>query len=392
MIKVLHVITGLERGGAEMMLHKLLGRLPRDLVSNEVVSLTGEGSVAAWIRELGVPVYALGARRGVPDPRAVTRLIRRLRTSRPQIVQTWMYHADLIGGLAAKLAGPIPVVWNIRQSKLDPVHSKRLTIWTAKICARLSHRIPTRIVCCSEAAARIHREMGYAGDKLVIIPNGFDVEGFKPDSGARISVQAELGIGQNHPVIGLVARFDPQKDHRTFVDAASILGARLPLARFVLCGDGVTWENQELARWIDDAGIRDRVYLLGRRDDIARLLNAFDVATLSSAYGEGFPNVVGEAMACGVPCVVTDVGDSAWIVGDTGRVVPIRDPKALADSWLALVEAGHQARQALGARARARIVEQFDLDAIAGRYAKLYCELAQDITDVDARVDRRTWP
>jgi len=372
-----------------MMLHKLLGYLPRDLVSNEVVSLTGEGSVAAWIRELGVPVYALGARRGMPDPRAVTRLMRRMKASRPQVVQTWMYHADLIGGLAAKLAGDIPVAWNIRQSNLDPVHSKRLTIWTAKICARLSRRIPARIVCCSDAAARIHREMGYAADKMVVIPNGFDMESFRPDAGARVSVRTELGIGQNDPVIGLVARFDPQKDHRTFVDAASILGARLLSARFVLCGDGVTWDNQELVRWIDDAGIRDRICLLGRRDDIARLLNGFDVATLSSAYGEGFPNVVGEAMACGVPCVVTDVGDSAWIVGDTGRVVPIRDAKALADSWLALVEAGHQARQALGARARARIVEHFDLEAIAGRYAKLYCELAQGAADVDARVDRR---
>ena len=227
---------------------------------------------------------------------------------------------------------------------------------------------------------------------MVVIPNGFDLEGFKPDSSARVSVRTELGIGPNHPVIGLVARFDPQKDHRSFIDAASILAARLPSAWFVLCGDDVTWDNQELARWIDDAGIRDRVYLLGRRDDIARLLNAFDVASLSSAYGEGFPNVVGEAMACGVPCVVTDVGDSAWIVGDTGRVVPIRDPKALADSWLALVEAGQQARQMLGARARARIIEQFDLEVIAGRYAKLYCELAQDITDVDARADRHTWP
>ncbi len=379
MTKIMHVITGLERGGAEMMLYKLLRRLPRDLISNEVVSLTGEGSLAAWIRELGVPVYALGARRGVPDPRAVARLIRRLRTSRPQVVQTWMYHADLIGGLAAKLAGSIPVAWNIRQSNLDPVHSKRLTIWTAKICARLSRWIPARIICCSDAAVRIHREMGYAGDKMVVIPNGFDLEAFKPDGGARASVRTDLGIGENHPVIGLVARFDPQKDHRTFVDAASILGARLPLARFVLCGDDVTWRNQKLARWIDDAGIRDRVYLLGRRDDIARLLNGFDVATLSSAYGEGFPNVVGEAMACGVPCVVTDVGDSAWIVGDTGRVVPIRDPKALADSWLALVEAGHQVRQALGARARDRIVEQFDLEAIAGRYARLYCDLAQEV-------------
>lgn len=373
----MHVITGLETGGAEMMLYKLLRHLPRDVVSCEVVSLTTDGSLAAKIRELGIPVYALGASRGVPDLRAVTRLIHRLRASRPQVVQTWMYHADLVGGLAAKLARSIPVAWNIRQSNLDPAHNKRLTLWTAKICARLSRPIPARIVCCSDAAARIHREMGYAGDKMVLIPNGFDVEGFRPDSDARVSARTELGIGENHPVIGLVARFDPQKDHRTFINAASILRAWFPSARFVLCGDGVTWGNQELARWVDEAGIRDCVYLLGRRDDIPRLLNAFDLATLSSV-GEGFPNVVGEAMACGVPCVVTDVGDSAWIVGDTGRVVPIRDPQALAGAWFTLVGTGHSACQALGARARDRVVQQFDLGKVAGRYASLYQELAEE--------------
>jgi glycosyltransferase involved in cell wall biosynthesis len=375
----MHVITGLERGGAEMMLYKLLRCLPRDLISSEVVSLTTEGSLTERIRELDIAVHALGARRGVPDLRAVTRLIRRLRLSRPQLVQTWMYHADLVGGVATRLAASIPIAWNVRQSNLDLDYSKRLTVWTAKFCARLSHSIPTRIVCCSDTAARIHKDMGYAESKIAVIPNGFDVEKFRPDSAARSSVRTELHIGENDPIIGLVARFDPQKDHRTFIEAAAILARRLPLARFVLCGDGVTWENPELARWIDDAGVRDRVDLLGSRDDIPRVLNAFDVETLSSAYGEGFPNVVGEAMACGVPCVVTDVGDSAWIVGDTGHVVPIRNPQALADAWFALAEAGHPARQTLGARARARIVEQFDLIKVAGRYASLYRELAGDL-------------
>lgn len=360
-----------------MMLYKLLRRLPEHDIAAEVASLTTEGRLAAPIRELGVPVYALGARRGVPDPRMVVQLARRLRVDRPQVVQTWMYHADLIGGLAAKLVGSIPIAWNIRQSDLDPTHSKRLTIWTAKTCAWLSHAIPERIVCCSDAAARVHREMGYAEKKLIVIPNGFEVDHFRPDRSARITVRSELGIEQRHPIVGMVARFDPQKDHWSFVDAASLLAARLPAARFVLCGDGVTWANEKLVRWIDERGIRERVHLLGRREDVARLMNAFDVATLSSAYGEGFPNVVGEAMACGVPCVVTDVGDAAWIVGDTGRVVPIRDPLALADAWFELVEAGDSTRQALGARARARVVEHFDLETIAGRYASLYVELAQ---------------
>jgi glycosyltransferase involved in cell wall biosynthesis len=377
LIKVLHVITGLETGGAEMMLVKLLERVSQDLVSWEVVSLTNAGDLGSRIRELRIPVFALGIRRGLPDPRAITRLVHRLQISRPQVVQTWMYHADLIGGLASKLVGSLPIAWNIRQSDLDPIHSKRLTIWTAKICARLSSWIPTRIVCCSNSAARVHRELGYAAHKMVVLPNGFDVARFKPDNDKRAATRSELGIDKDSPVIGLVARFDPQKDHRTFAEAAAILTARVPAARFVLCGGGVTWQNETLVRWIDERGIRERVHLLGRREDISSLTNAFDIATLSSAYGEGFPNVVGEAMACGVPCVVTDVGDAAWIVGDTGRVVPVRDPRALADAWFEMIEVGDGARQELGARARTRIVEHFDMETIAERYVSLYVELAQ---------------
>jgi glycosyltransferase involved in cell wall biosynthesis len=371
-VKIAHVITGLNTGGAETMLYKLLSGMDRGTFEARVVSLTDVGPVGEKIRALGVPVRALGMRRGVPDPRGVWQLTRWLKEDKPNLVQTWMYHADLVGGLAARLAGNIPVVWGVRHSNLDPGGNKRTTIWTAKACARLSHRLPIRIVCCSETSRAVHTELGYAHKKMVVIPNGFDLTAFKPDPAARESVRQELGISKDALLIGLVGRFDPQKDHRNFVAAAARLSAAYPEVHFPLCGDGATWDNAELAGWIEAAGIRQRFHLLGRREDMPRLTAALDIASSSSSYGEGFPNIIGEAMACGVPCVVTDVGDSAFIVGDTGLVVPPRDPDALATAWRKLIELGPEGRRRLGAVARRRVEERFSLPTVVSQYQKLY--------------------
>lgn len=368
------VTTGLRTGGAETMLLKLLGAA-RSRVEAEVVSLTTEGAVGPRIAALGVPVRALAMRGGLDAPGAVVRLARELRRSRPDVVQTWMYHADLIGGLAARRAG-VPAVWGLRQSNLDPVHSPRRTIWTARACARLSHRVPARIACCSEASRRVHAALGYDEARMVVIPNGFDAEAFRPDASARASVRRELGLLGDAPLVGLVGRFDPQKDHGTFLRAAGLLRARWPEARFVLCGDGVTADNAALAAGAREAGVLGSCHFLGPRGDMPRLQAAFDVAALSSAYGEGFPNVVGEAMACGVPCVVTDIGDSAEIVGPTGRVVPPRDPRALAEAMDEVLSLGPEKRRELGALARQRVVQRYTLAEVARRYEALWEEVA----------------
>lgn len=373
-IKVLHLITGLNTGGAEMMLYKLLSLIDRMAFQVEVVSLTDTGPVGKKIEELGLPVQALGMRRGVPDPRGLLRLVRRLRQAPPDCIQTWMYHADLIGGLAAKLAGDTPIVWGIRRGNLDPQGTKRSTLWTARICARLSRRLPVRIVSCSEASRHVHEELGYDTGRMVVIPNGFDLTMFKPDPSTRPSVRRELGISPNALLIGLVGRFHPLKDHHNFISAAAQLYTDLPSIYFMLCGDGVTWENRELAGRIKASGIQSRCLLLGRREDIPRLTASLDIAS-SSSLSEGFPNVIGEAMACGVPCVVTDVGDSALIVGNTGRVVPPRNPAALAGAWRELIELGPEDRKQLGCKARQRVAEYFNLSFIVKQYEELYREV-----------------
>ena len=378
-ISVLHLITSLGPGGAETMLAKLLSRMDRKRFTARVISLIDDGptSVTKTITNVGIPIRYLGMREGRPSLVALLKLVRWLRDDPPDVIQTWMYHSDLIGGIAAKLAGGIPVLWGIRQSDLDPEASSRLTVLTMKTCAWLSHRMPKRILCCSEVARKIHVEIGYAADKMIVIPNGFDPEAFKPDPVARASVRIELDIPDATPLIGLVARYDAQKDHVTFFKAAKLLVKERPDVHFVLCGSyGVTSENAELMKLIDEAGIRAQVRLLGRRLDISRLTAAFDIATLSSAFGEGFPNIVGEAMSCGVPCVVTDVGDSARIVGETGLVVSSRDPVALAAAWLKILDLSRESRIELGKAARRRVTERYNLPSVVSRYEHLFEELA----------------
>ncbi|MBI5155471.1 glycosyltransferase [Candidatus Poribacteria bacterium] len=359
-----------------MMLCRLLSRTDRRRFRPAVVSLIPPGPVGGKIRALGVPVASLGMRRGLPSVGAVFRLAGSIRAFRPHVIQTWMYHADLIGGVAAKLAGSPPVVWGIHNSTLDRRTSSPMTIRIARLNARLSRWLPARIVSCSRASMALHARLGYDSSRIQVIPNGFDVSLFAPDPGAGATLRAQLGIPAGSPVIGIIARFDPQKDHRNFFRAAKRLLKRLPGVHFAAIGDGVEPANRLLADWVGAAGAAANTRLLGRRDDVHSLMAGMDIVTSSSAYGEAFPLVIGEAMACGVPCVVTDVGDSAMLAGETGLAVPPRDPAALARAWEALLSLTQEERTTLGLRARARVESEFELGRIAGRYDELYRELA----------------
>lgn len=373
MTLITHIITGLNTGGAETMLYKLLSNIDRTKFEPMVLSLTDIGSIGKKIEKLGISVKALGMKRGVPDPRFVFRLAAILKKEKPDLVQTWMYHADLIGGLAAKLVRNIPVVWNIRHSNLDPEGNKKTTILTAKACAKLSKTIPKKIICCSEASFKVHSELGYKEEKMIVIPNGFDLDAFKPDAEARYSVRRALRIPEDAVIIGMVARFDPQKDHKNLINAAGVLCRSNKNIHFILCGNGITNNNKQLANWIQEHNLQVNFHLLGRRADVARITAAFDIA--SSSYGEGFPNVVGEAMSCEVPCVVTNVGDSAYIVGNTGIVVPPKNPLAMAKAWEKLIKLPAEERKILGKLARKRIEDNFEINSVVNRYMELYNQL-----------------
>lgn len=372
-IRLTHIIAGLERGGAQASLYKLLSHSDRSRFDCEVISLTDCGPYGVRIRNLGVPVRELGMRPGVPNPAGLLRLARWLRHSPPDLIQTWMYHADLIGGLAAKLVGCHRVVWGVHYGSLDPSINWH-TRWTAATCARLSAWLPRRIVCASEATRRWHLRFGYAERKLAMIPNGIDVDEFHPDAEARLSVRRELGISTSTPLVGLIARFDPQKDHRSFIRAAARVHASRPDVHFLLCGIGIHYENEKLAGWIEEAGLRGCIHLLGEREDMPRITAALDVAALSST-SEAAPHVIGEAMACAVPCACTDVGDLTMMIGETGIIVPPGNPQALADGLTSLLAMDHEQRARLGLAARTRIRERYLLSDIAWRYESLYQQL-----------------
>jgi glycosyltransferase involved in cell wall biosynthesis len=375
-MKVVHIISGLEGGGAEMMLFKLLQVWDRRRDDVEVISLTDRGVIGEKIERIGVRVSTLNMPRGRPSLGGIVRLTGRLRRLPPAIVHCWMYHGNLIGGLSARFAGQRAVIWGIRSSNLDEIGNRRSTRWTVKAGAILSSSLPQKIVSCSEVALKIHADLGYDAGRMTVIPNGFDTSRFKPDEVARSEVRAELNLRNDVLLIGFVARFDPQKDHRGFIDAARHLIASGIDAHFMLCGTGIDQCNTTLVQWIAEAGLLERFHLLGRRDDIPRLTAALDLAACSSSFGEAFPNILGEAMACGIPCVATDVGDSAYIIGDTGFVVPPSAPELLAKAWSRMLTIDASTRRELGEAARRRVAEKFELGAIATRFAQLYCEMS----------------
>ena len=374
-MRVLHIITGLNVGGAEMMLYKLLSTSDKSQFTPAVISLTDIGAIGKRIKKLGIPVHELRMKRGIPSPVALLKLIRLLKESEADVIQSWMYHADLMAGIAAKFAGGIPVVWGIRHSDLSLSKNKRSTIFTATMCAKLSRRLPAKILCCSYASQQVHVELGYCKEKMVVVPNGFDVERFKSLPGAKSQLKKSLSIDSSALLIGLVGRFDPQKDHLNFINAAGIISKRNNNVHFVLCGADIDVQNKKLMAWISKAGVNGRTHLLGLRDDISKLMAGFDVYSSSSSFGEGFPNVIGEAMSCAIPCVVTDVGDSALIVGDAGLVIPPHNSSALAAGLQEMIDIGMEQRQLIGLKAKDRIIEKFSLPKVVLQYENLYLSL-----------------
>lgn len=357
------------------MLCNLLLRTDRNRFEPSVVALIDNLTVAGPILQAGIPIKTMGMKPGIPDPRGLIRLARHLHRCRPAIVQTWMDHSNLIGGLAARLACRARVLWGVHHSNHD--HSKPSTIRTVGLCAKLSRRLPAQVVCCSRHSRMLYAKRGFAEEKLTVIPNGFDTQLFRPDPQARQLLRQELGLGSETPLIGLVARYDPVKDHASFLDAAAHLGRRRSEVHFLLCGNKVDTANTALTSQIESLGLANRCHLLGPRRDVAIVQAALDIA-VSSSISEAFPLTLGEAMSCGVPCVATDVGDSAFIIGETGRIVPPRDPAALADAWNELLAMQPQQRERLGTGARDRVCRLFDLTAVTRQYEALYERLANE--------------
>lgn len=357
------------------MLLKLLQEIDKGDFEVSVVSLSGRGAMADRFEAVGIPVFVCDMKPGRFSIPGIFRLIKYIYKIRPDIVQSWLYHADLLGGGVARILGFRHIVWNIRNNNLDKDKNKAGTLFVARIAANLSNWIPQKIICNSINSAHIHQKYGFRGDIFAIIPNGFDLEHFRPNSLARESVRTELKLPASCQLVGLVARFDSQKNHKGFFDAARMLVHRVPEVYFMLVGTGINWENKDLVAFIGSQELTDSVRLLGQRDDIPRLTAALDVA-VSASWGEGFPNTIGEAMACEVPCVVTDVGDCAEIVGETGWVAAPGDAAALSHGMYAALTLPGPERARIGSMARARIADRYAIATVVDQYESLYRSLS----------------
>jgi glycosyltransferase involved in cell wall biosynthesis len=358
-MKILHIITSLRHGGAQLWMRRLIRELPHEA---EIITLLSPAPMADDFTRLGVPVRVVNLR----SPQALVRLGRLVRSSKADLVQTWMHHADLFGGVMARLVTKAPVVWNVRATKMDAAGIPRATRAVVRACSLLSGKVPSRIICASESSRDWHATAGYDRGRMVVIPNGCDSQLFRPDDHARLTLRQELGIPDNAILVGLVARASPLKDHQNFLTAADLVAQHFPEVHFLLCGDGT--------EHFSAGSPAVRLHRLGRRDDIHRVTAALDISCLAS-YTEAFPNVVAEAMSCEVAPVATDVGDSRSIIRDAGIVVPPRDSVALAEGIMSLIERGKEGRRELGRRGRARIERDYSIQTAVSCYINVYDEV-----------------
>ena len=373
-MNILHVIVGLESGGAERTLQRIIEWDAGNAACTHcVVSLTGAGTIGPELQRQGVDVQVLGLRSAWDLPRVFWRLRGMVRASRPDIVQTWMYHADFLGGLAARLAGRVPVVWCVRTTD-PPAGDRAATAVLRWVCARLSHSIPDVIVCAAQASRASHVGIGYNAAKMVVVPNGYDFSRLTATADERGAWRARHGVAQDHLVVGSMGRWHADKDPDNFIEMAAVLGRQDDRLRFLMVGRGLDDTNPALMRSIEGSGMARRFVLAGERKDVPQCLAAMDVFCLHSS-NEGFPNVLAEAMAMGLPCVTTDVGDAAMLLGNADYVVPKQDPVALARCVARLLQLEPTVRQALGARARDRVRSQFTMAAARAGFESVYRRL-----------------
>ena len=371
-MKILHIITGLGDGGAELTLYKIC----KYDKSNKhiVISLKDKGKYFSLLNKLGIEVYCLNM--NFFSIYKLFFLIKKINILKPNIVQTWLVHADFLGGIAARLAGIKNIVWNVRYSNIEIKKSKLSTILIIRILSRLSYIIPLSIIIVSKRAKKIYEKKGYDKKKLKFIPNGYNLSTFKISKVKKNDFYKKINLKKKIPLIGCVARYDPQKDHLNLLNALSIIRSKNLNFFCIFVGSNINQDNIDLVSKIKKLNLTSYVKLLGRNDNIPQLMNGLDLHVLSSSYGEGFPNVIAEAMACGTPCITTDVGDAAFIVGKIGWVVPPKNPIKLSKAIeKALYEIGGIKWDKRCIKARLKIKEKFSINKMLKSYNKVWVKV-----------------
>ncbi len=375
MIRVCFLMRQLNVGGAQRQVIELATGLDKSTYAVTVVTFYSGGQLSPEVAAVpGVELLSMNKRGRWDVIPFFVRLVATMRALRPDVLHGYLGVPNLLCVATKPFLKKTRVVWGVRASYKDLKRYDWLTSLTFGL-ERLSSRFPDLIIANSEAGKEFYASQGFPASKMVVVANGIDTERFRPDPEAGKGLRGQWGLGVSDLVIGLVGRLDPRKDHVTFLQAAAILSRERSNARFVCVGDGPTAYKKELRELGDSLGLKDRLLWTGARSDMASVYNALDILSSSSSFGEGFPNVVGEAMACGVPCVVTDVGDSRKVVGETGIVVMPGDPSRLAEAWKELLDLPESQRALLGEKARTRIVDEFRRDLLVQRTTEALARL-----------------
>lgn len=372
-IRIAHLISGLGVGGAERTLQSLVGELDKQAYESVIISLSDLGVIGEELRKAGYQVIPLGWRSGAFSPNGFLQLIRIVRKVSPGILQTWMYHADFLGALLTYFMRGLKLYWNVRGTISSMGEFSWTTQAVIRACSLLSGR-PDGVIVNSKQGEDDHRVMGYSPKRWMLIRNGIDPQRFKPSRSDRESLRQNLQISDDAWVIGCVARYHPKKGHRFLIQSFAHFAETQKDSCLVLIGHALDESNVELVKDIQQAGIADRVFLLGTQIQSEFIYPALDALAMPSQYGEGFPNVVAEAMSCGVPCVVTDVGDAAFIVGETGEIVSQMEVQAFSNALASLRSRQVADREGLSRAARDRILKNFHIDSMVKAYQDLYSE------------------
>ncbi len=368
---VVFLTRSLEAGGAEVQLASLATALPRDQFAVTVLCFYEIGPLLDTLREADIPVISLRKAGRWDIPRFFARLVKELRLLRPDVLHAFLGPPNILAALSKCFLPSMRVVWGIRASNMDLSQYD----FTWRLGFALERLLSSRadLIVANSTAGRDHvRQNGFAASRLTVVPNGIDTESFDVAPQCRNEIRQEWGVADDECLIGVAARLDPMKDHENFLRAAALIAGDTPRVRFVCIGGNGLADRDRLHGLADELGVAERVIWAGYRRDMAAVLSALDLHTSASAFGEGFSNTVAESMAVGVPNAVTDVGDSALIVGSTGEVVPPRDPARLADAWRTLLSLDDAQRRQRSAACRARIAEHFSRAMMVERMARLY--------------------
>lgn len=370
-MQIVHIISGLGDGGAEAVLYRLL-QLDKDY-NHKVISLTGNQKYGSMIKDIGVDVYVLDILNKGNKISSLINLYKLIKKLKPDIVQTWMIHADLIGGLAAKLAGIKNIYWGVHHTKLE---GGRLMVLIGRINAFLSYIIPTRIIYCAQKSREAQESIGFSKSKGVVVHNGYNVQEFRPNKELGLKLRDEFNISEKVFVIGHVGRYDPLKDLDNFFTSLLVLRKNEVDFKVLVAGTNLDQSNEDLLKLLRANDLLNHIYLLGIRNDIPSIMSGIDLFVLSSR-AEAFPNVLNEAMACGTPCVSTNVGDCGYIIGETGWIVPSQDPFALGEAiTLAANERESNANtwSQRQSACRQRIIEKFTVEKMVNKYKKIWID------------------